>query len=166
MRQLYGLTDPRAAILNWACSWQCCWHWQAEANIGKYLGSAWCSEAVSVVLIVHLAQFGKQHTRGMWNKILCAVKSWIVNAAGWRLVILFLGGVWYLLSITFGIKTKHPAVLHIVLQDQVLAGPHSKLFGKHRPWWSCCQELQDFTFWGLPTSLLPGCLNIKNTLQQ
>lgn len=120
------------------------------------------SGAVSVVLVVHLAQFGKQCTKGMWYKILCAVKSWIVNVVEWRMVILFHGKVWYLLPFRSGIKPKHPAVLHSVLQgDWALAGLCSEPFWKYWSQCSCCQELQDFAFWRLTTFFMPGCLNIK-----
>lgn len=50
------------------------------------------------------------------------------------IVILIHGGVRYWLSFPFVIKTKHPAILHTVLQgDWVLDALHGKLFGKHQP---------------------------------
>lgn len=59
------MTDPRAGIPSWVYSGNAIVVKKRRKQENIWAVWAYCSEALSVALMVHLAQFEKQRTKGM-----------------------------------------------------------------------------------------------------
>lgn len=68
------MTDPGAGVPNWVCSGNAIVVKKRRKQENIWAVWACCSEALSVALVVHLAQSERQSTEGMCNDVACTPK--------------------------------------------------------------------------------------------